>query len=296
VNGLLLIDKPQGPTSHDVVQRLRRSTGERSIGHTGTLDPRATGLLALVVGRATRLASLLVASDKTYEAAIRLGYATSTDDEEGERITGPATVLPPDDQIRTALDRFVGAFEQMPPRHSAKRIGGVRAYELARRDHAPSLKPVEVHVRSIEWLGRDRDVVTLKVVTAPGFYVRALARDLGEVLGCGGHLASLRRTASGSFSVDAALTLEEAEGLGPGVAGRLINPADAVGHLPAVRLAPEGVRRIIHGNAVGPEHLAAGWRAELAQARSIRVLSPAGELLAIAVPRAGALHPVTVLG
>jgi tRNA pseudouridine55 synthase len=296
VNGLLLVDKPAGPTSHDVVARLRRSSGERRIGHTGTLDPRATGLLTLVLGRATRLASLLVSSDKTYEAAVRLGYATTTDDEEGEPTTARANVLPNDDLIRTALESFAGTFEQVPPRHSAKRLGGRRAYELARRDEALELKPVVVTLRELEWLGRTGDIVSFRVVTSAGFYVRALARDLGAQLGCGGHLASLRRTASGAYSLGEALGLDDAEVLGPDVARHLIRPADAVGHLPAVRATPSGVRRVTHGNPVGPEHLETTWVAELARASSVRVLDGGGELVAVAVPRGGALHPIVVLG
>jgi tRNA pseudouridine55 synthase len=296
VNGLLLIDKPAGPTSHDVVARLRRSSGERTVGHTGTLDPQATGLLALVLGRATRLSSLLVASDKTYEAVVRLGVRTSTDDAEGQAETEPADSLPDDAAVRAALEMFVGTFEQVPPRHSAKRLGGRRAYDLARADQSVELKPVAVTVRALEWIGREGDLVTLRLVTSPGFYVRALARDLGARLGCGGHLASLRRTASGAFSVASALPLGEAEALGRRIAERLISPADAVGHLPGVRVTTVGLKRVTHGNPVGPEHLESLWGAELARAGSVRLLDAAGELRAVAVPRGGALHPVVVLG
>jgi tRNA pseudouridine55 synthase len=296
VNGLLLVDKPAGPTSHDVVARLRRSSGEKSIGHTGTLDPRATGLLVLVFGRATRLASLLVASDKTYEAVVRLGLATSTDDEEGQPLHERVTALPGDEEVQAALDAFVGSFEQVPPRHSAKRLGGRRAYDLARQDEPIPLKPVTVTVRALEWRGRTGDLVTVRLVTSPGFYVRALARDLGARLGCGGHLASLRRTASGAFSVTSAMPLADAERLGRDIAGQLISPADAVGHLPAVRVTPAGLKRVTHGNPVGPEHLESLWVAELAQAGSVRLLDTAGDLRAVAVPRGGALHPVVVLG
>ena len=296
MNGLLLIDKPAGPTSHDVVARLRRSSREKDIGHTGTLDPRATGLLALVVGRATRLASLLVAGDKTYEVVVRLGLATSTDDEEGQPLHERVTVLPNDEDVRAALDAFVGTFEQVPPRHSAKRLGGRRAYDLARQDEPLPLKPATVTIRTVEWRGRTGDLVSIRLVTSPGFYVRALARDLGAGLGCGGHLASLRRTVSGAFSVESAMLLDEAEQLGRDIAGRLISPADAVGHLPAVRVTSAGLRRVTHGNPVGPEHLESVWVAEVAQAGWVRLLDTAGELRAVAVPRGGALHPVVVLG
>jgi tRNA pseudouridine55 synthase len=296
VNGLLLVDKPAGPTSHDVVARLRRSSRERTIGHTGTLDPRATGLLPLLFGGATRLASLLLGGDKTYEAVIRLGLATSTDDDDGQPIGEPAAVVPDDAAIRDALDVFRGTFEQVPPRHSAKRVGGERAYDLARRDVPVDLKPVTVTVHELEWRGRVGDAVSVRVKASSGFYVRALARDLGRRLGCGGHLQRLRRTASGPFTVDHAVPLDEAEALGSHEAGRLLSAADALPHLPAVQVGQRGQARVSHGNPIGPEHLAEACVPEVFRAVSVRVLDETGRLLAVASPRGGALHPVVVLG
>jgi tRNA pseudouridine55 synthase len=293
MDGVLLIDKPRGPTSHDVVARLRRTTGERSVGHTGTLDPLATGLLPLVLGRATRLASFLTGGDKTYEATIRLGFATDTDDAEGRQVGEASAAWPRDDAIDRALDEFRGTFEQVPPNHSAKKIGGRKAYDLARRVQAVDLKAVTVTVRSLERTTRADDLVTIRLTTSAGFYVRALARDLGRRLACGGHLAALRRTQSGTFSLTAAIGLDEAERLGQDVAQRLVAPADALPDFPAVHVTDLGWQRAVHGNALGPQHLAGRW---VPVGSKVRILRPDGVLLALAESRGGALHPVVVLG
>ena len=335
MDGVLLIDKPSGPTSHDVVARLRRTTGERGIGHTGTLDPLATGVMALVLGRATRLAPFLSGGDKTYEAAIRLGVATDTDDALGRPLGAATTSWPDDAALASALDAFRGTFDQVPPAHSAKKVGGEKAYDLARRDQPMILEPVPVTVRLLEVLHRDNDRLAVRVSATAGFYVRALARDLGRRLGCGAHLEGLRRTRSGWFDLSRAMPLGEAERLGPDVAGSLISPADALPDLPAVEVNEVGLKRVTHGNWLGPEHLAsrvsreesesapaaragvgprasevplAGARAngggapfalskeDTAGRRQVRVLSSDGRLMAIAEPRRGALHPVVVLG
>ena len=296
MTGVLLIDKPGGPTSHDVVARLRRATGERTVGHTGTLDPRATGLLPLVLGRATRLAALLSGGDKTYDATICLGVATDTDDGDGRPIGEPATSLPTDAAVDAALDRFRGEFEQVPPQHSAKKIAGRKAYELARRETPVALAPVVVSVSSLERLGREGALLHIRVTAASGFYVRALARDLGQKLGCGAHLHALRRTRSGGFDVADAVPLADAERLGAGLEARLIAPADALPHLPAVRITESGLTRAVHGNPLGPGDLE-GRRVPPAGATGpVRLLAADGRLVALAHSRGGALHPVTVLG
>ena len=296
MDGILLIDKPAGPTSHDVVARLRRATGERSIGHTGTLDPRATGLLPLVFGRATRLASLLSGADKTYEASIRLGVATDTDDAEGTHIGDLRPVTVTDADVDRALDRFRGPFDQRPPSHSAKKIAGRKAYDLARRSRPVSLAPAAVTVRHLERTGRDGDLVHITVTATSGFYVRALARDLGEALECGAHLHALRRTRSGQFDVHDALALEAAERSGPELAARLVSPADALPGLPDVTVTDLGLRRATHGNPLSPEHLEGRWIPAATGPQPVKVLDPAGRLVALAHSRGGALHPVVVLG
>jgi tRNA pseudouridine55 synthase len=298
MDGVLLIDKPAGPTSHDVVARVRAVSGERAIGHTGTLDPLATGLLPLVLGRATRLSAHLTGGDKTYEATIRLGFATDTDDADGRPLGPASAAIPGEAAVIGALARFRGDFDQVPPAHSAKKIGGHKAYDLARRDAAVTIAPVAVTVRRLECTGLDADRLSLTVCATSGFYVRALARDLGQVLGCGAHLSALRRTRAGRFDVASAIPLSEAERLGPDVAAHLITPADALLDLPAVTVTALGLRRALHGNPLNPEHLAgrAVPGTGAGPGRPVRVLDEAGRLIAVAQSRGGALHPAVVLG
>jgi len=298
MDGVLLIDKPSGPTSHDVVARVRSVAGERSVGHTGTLDPLATGLLPLVMGRATRLSTFLTGHDKTYEAVIQLGFATDTDDSQGQPL-GPASPDRPDEaRIRDAVGRFHGELQQVPPRHSAKKIGGHKAYDLARRDQAVELEPVAVTVHRIECTQVEGDRVSVTVTAGAGFYVRSLARDLGQQLGCGAHLAALRRTRSGHFRVEDAVPLADAERLGRDVASRLIPPSEALAYLAAVTLTPAGLKRALHGNPLSPDHLAGRWvpPAGGPAPEAVRILDETGRLIALAYSRGGALHPAVVLG
>jgi tRNA pseudouridine55 synthase len=296
MDGVLLLDKPSGPTSHDVVARLRRSSGERSLGHTGTLDPRATGLLVLVFGRATRLASLLSGRDKTYAGTVRLGVATDTDDAEGTPLGEPSAALPDEGALDAALAGFRGAQLQVPPSHSAKKIAGERAYERARRAEPVELAPVPVTVHALERTSLDGDLLGIRVVVTSGFYVRALARDLGVRLGCGAHLSELRRLRSEPFGVEDALSLDEAERLGQGLSGRLLTPADALPDLAAVRLTEAGLVRATHGNRLGPEHLESRALPPPTGLGPVKVLASDGRLVALAHSRGGALHPVVVLG
>lgn len=308
MTGVLLVDKPSGPTSHDVVFRMRRISGERSIGHAGTLDPRATGLLVLMLGRATRIATLLTGHTKSYDATIRFGFATTTDDADGEplevgrcgdeemgKFISSSPQLPSSSSIRQALDATVGPFEQLPPRYSAKRVDGKKAYDLARQDKPMELKRAPVALHEWTWLGREGDLLRINVSVSAGFYVRSLARDLGEALGCPAHLESLRRTRSGPFDVRQALPLAEAERLGPGVESHLISMADALPDLPAVHLSEHGLVRVLHGNPVGPPMVTGAWVSASDTLRKIRLLGPDGALIALADVRAGVLHPSTVL-
>jgi len=303
MDGVLLVDKPSGPTSHDVVARLRSVTGERSVGHTGTLDPLASGLLPLVLGKATRLSPFLTGGDKSYEATIRLGVFTDTDDAQGRPLEASAdagATRPDDGALAAALEAFRGTFLQVPPRHSAKKVGGKKAYDMARQDRPLELEPVSVTVRSLDLVARDGDDVRIVVTATSGFYVRALARDLGQALGCGAHIAALRRTRSGTFDVAHALSFADAERLGRDLAGHLLTPAQALEELASVTVTEPGLRRALHGNALSPEHLAGRWVpppviVEGPTARPVRVLDASGQLVALAYARGGALHPAVVL-
>ena len=219
----LVIDKPAGPTSHDVVARVRRALGTSRIGHTGTLDPLATGVLPLVVGRATRLASLFSGAEKEYDAGVRLGLATDTYD--AAHLSGPVPDAPAGigaDAIEAALEAFRGTYSQAPPAYSAKKINGVAAYKLARRNEPVQPRAVTVTVHRLTLLSYANGLAQLRVHCSAGFYVRSLAHDLGARLGCGAHLESLRRTRAGSFDESAAVPLAEVESEGPDAARRLV--------------------------------------------------------------------------
>lgn len=295
-HGVLVIDKPAGPTSHDVVARIRRTLGESRIGHTGTLDPRASGVLVLVVGHATRLASVLTSDRKVYDATVRLGVATTTGDAEGAPLGPPVMAPVTDDQISRALERFRGPIAQVPPAHSAKKVGGRRAYVLARQAVPVELAPVPVTVHALECVSREGDVLRLVLTVSAGFYVRALARDLGDALGCGGHLASLRRTASGAFGLEHAQPLEAAERSGRDLVERLIPPAAALPDLPGYTLTDQGVTRARHGSAIGQQHVTGHVLAVIDPGHLVKLMSPDGRLVALARPAGSVLHPVTVLG
>jgi tRNA pseudouridine55 synthase len=308
MDGLLIVDKPSGPTSHDVVARLRRVLRERSVGHTGTLDPLATGVLPLVVGRATRLARFLSASDKAYDAVIAIGSATDTGDRLGTPIARAASSEAPAierDVLERALAEFRGTYLQQPPVYSAKKIGGQRSYALARAvaragsvpmsdpESVPEFVPhqVSVTVHRLELIGVKGNQVTLRLDCSAGFYVRSLAHDLGERLGTGAHLAELRRTRSGDYTVDDAMPLDAAE-RDPGAAvARVIPLSQMLRRFPGVELTADGVRRARNGQDVGPG-------VGIGDSGFVRLLDPAGELVGIAEPTsvAGLLHPFVVLG
>src|ERR1035437_4032146 len=264
MDGLLVVDKPAGPTSHDVVARVRRVLGERRIGHTGTLDPAATGVLPLVLGRATRLARFLSARDKSYDAVIRLGVATDTYDGRGVAV-GPRHdgAWPSREAIAAALDRFRGTFEQQPPAFSAKKIDGRRSYTLARaRGQAPALPalpaPVSVTARTIDIVSVDGDCVTLAIDCSAGFYVRSLAHDLGAALGTGAHLAALRRTRSGDFTLADSLPLAAAEDDRDAALAAVIPLDRMLLSLPAVVLTEQGARHAAHGRDLSAADVAGG--------------------------------------
>lgn len=226
LTGVLLIDKEPGWTSHDVVARSRRLTGQRRIGHTGALDPMATGLLVLCLGRATRLVEYMMASEKAYEGEIALGQETDTDDAEGEP-TASGEVPAGDLDLDAIARRFTGEIMQTPPAYSAVKVEGRRAYALAREGETPELRPRPVRVTSLSLERTAPDRLRVDVHCGPGMYVRSLARDIGRDIGCGAHLASLRRTGSGPFAVRDAVPVEALGAFaGAGKLDEVVRPAD----------------------------------------------------------------------
>ena len=306
MDGLLIIDKPAGPTSHDVVERLRHVLGERRVGHTGTLDPAATGVLPLVVGRATRLARFLSAGDKSYAAVVRLGISTDTGDADGTPVGSAfAGPFPSRDAIDGALDAFRGTFLQQPPVFSAKKIGGRRSHRLARRrsldrlesDSSPTSlpAPVTVTVHRLEIVDVEADRVTLTVDCSAGFYVRSLAHDLGQRLGTGAHLERLRRTRSGDCTLAGAIDLATAERDRDRVHTSVIPLSQMLPGLSSVILTGEGVRHAVQGRDLAPHDAVSrvgNW-----ESGYLRMMDPAGELIGIAEPAdaSGLLHPLVVL-
>ena len=309
VDGVLVIDKPQDLTSHDVVARARRVLGTKRVGHLGTLDPMATGVLPLVVGRATRLASLLSIGPKVYEAVIRLGVVTDTYDVTGSVVSNPANrgVDPRDVDLRaveTARQAFIGTFHQRPPAFSAKKIRGIRAYRLARRQRAVEPSATEVTVHSFEIRSLVGDRLSCRISCSPGFYMRSLANDLGQTLGCGGCLETLRRERSGTFGSDSAIGLDVIERDGRQAQRRLVPLAQLLPELPCVVVTERGSRLVSHGNALGPAHIDGGTgqrpsrtsAPDRADGRRLKVYDQGGTLLAIAeMDASNTLHPRIVL-
>jgi tRNA pseudouridine55 synthase len=269
MDGLLIIDKPADVTSHDVVASTRRILKERRIGHTGTLDPFATGVLLVLVGKATRLAQFLSGTDKEYHAIIRLGYATDTGDRTGTPIAGPHGSADPnrtgrwsEEEIEQALASMRGWIDQVPPMYSAKKIGGKKLYELARRGEEVKREPVQVCIHELAAIRPDGELMKdnldgtfdfhVRVVCSAGTYVRVLAEDLGKRLSVGAHLAELRRTRVGEFTVTNAVTLEQLKtSFGEEAIGTiLLRPSAALSHLPFLHLSGEDVRRARHGMEV----------------------------------------------
>ena len=294
--GALVVDKPSGLTSHDVVAALRRALRESRAGHTGTLDPFATGVLPVLLGPATRLARFLAGERKAYEARVSFTGETDTDDATGTLSSGASVAPMSRASLEGALASFRGSYLQLPPAYSARKVAGRRAYQLARASAAPALTPTTVTVYSLELVAWEPPSATLHVVCAAGFYVRALARDLGRALGSGAHLQQLRRVASGPFDLRDALPLDVVLREPDAARSRVIAPALAVAHLPAVGVAGRDLERVLHGGDVAVEPGAESAGAEQPQGY-IRLLDPGGALVAIATPTTspGVLHPVVVL-
>jgi tRNA pseudouridine55 synthase len=280
MNGILIIDKPGGMTSHDVVQRVRKLLKTSKVGHLGTLDPMATGVLPLCVGTATRIGRFFATSPKEYVGGIRLGFATTTYDREGEPTAPEKAFAGTQSDVAAAMQKLTGTLDQTPPAFSAKKIGGEASHKLARRGIAVENPPVQVDVNSFEIRDYDPPLVGFRVVCAGGTYVRSLAHDLGQNLGCGAHLDSLRRVQSGEFSIGQAIDL------GKATPGDVIPLESLLTGLPSITVEGELEEdRVRHGNPVPAGDLDG----------LTRIFNKKGEFLAVAAIESGWAHPRVVL-
>ena len=293
MDGIIVADKPAGWTSHDVVNKVRRLAGTRKVGHLGTLDPMATGVLPLVIGRATRLAQFYVRSDKVYDARVRFGYSTDTYDAEGAPTSTPCEPVLDRDVLEQRMEPYRGAFLLRPPAVSAKKIGGVAAYRMARKQIAVELTPVPVHVYELKLLEVEDAEARMWAHCSAGTYMRSIAHELGDAMGCGAHLAGLRRLRSGDFSIEQARTLDDLEKLA--AAGRLAEALIPAGALlpgfPAVIVDAATAGQVRQGRdfPVSPFRVEPGTR-------YVKALSTEGELLAIGEAKLPHIyHPVVVL-
>jgi tRNA pseudouridine55 synthase len=291
INAVLIVDKPSGLTSHDVVARVRRIFQQRAVGHLGTLDPLATGVLPLVLGTMTRLAQFYLKSEKSYEGVIRFGFATDTYDAEGEPVGEPTEPELTLEQVRSLASRFRGVIEQTPPPFSAKKIQGVPAYKLARKKKEVSLEPVKVEIKEFELIELDGARVHFHASVASGTYVRSIAHELGQKAGCGAHLEALRRTAVAEFRVSDAHTLQELEQLSPDQVfpqERFVHPRKLLPSWPSVTATDEVAGRIRHGQSVNLP--------DMSRSPHVKVFQWQSDLIAIATRVAGTLfHPRIVL-
>jgi tRNA pseudouridine55 synthase len=293
MDGVIVVDKPSGWTSHDVVGKMRRIAGTKRVGHLGTLDPMATGVLPVVLNRATRLSQFLMKADKVYEAEVRFGFATKTYDAEGERVGEAVEVTLEAGAVEAALGAFRGALMQTPPPVSAKKVDGVPAYKLARRDEAVELAAVPVTVHELTLQGVAGAVASLRIHCSSGTYVRSIAHELGLALGCGAHLSALRRTRAGRFGIEQARTLEELAGLAADkrLEEALIRAVDLLPDFPAERVDVTTAVQIRQGRdfRVSPFRVRNG-------APFVRAVDGDGELVAIGELKMPNLyHPMLVL-
>jgi tRNA pseudouridine55 synthase len=290
LNGLLIFDKPSGMTSHDVVSIVRRATGEKSIGHLGTLDPMATGVLPLLLGKYTRLAQFFGQAEKQYTGTIRFGFATDTFDAEGEPAASPVHSTLSLEELRSLAARFHGPIDQVPPIYSAKKINGVPAHKLARAGKDVPVKPARIHIHSFELTALKGDLADFTMHVSAGGYVRSVAHELGQLAGCGAHLATLRRTQAGVFTLAQSITLEELKSLSPAeIELRLPHPRTLLPEMPSVIVDEQTAGRIRNGMQVNV--------AEFSTAPLIKLFSGPRDLLAIVQRIAGTLvQPTVVMG
>jgi tRNA pseudouridine55 synthase len=292
MDGILNVNKPSGMTSHDVVQAVRRIVKEKRVGHTGTLDPLATGVLVLCVGKATRIARYLEAGEKAYNATMRLGVTTDTLDVEGRILETRSYDPPGRARLLRTLQSFTGALMQQPPAYSAIKVGGVPSYKLARQGKAEPLKPRQITIYGIELTAYEDPLVSFTVRCSKGVYVRTLCADLGETLGSGAHLTSLVRTRSGRFAIDHAITLDQlVDAFAAGSLDRvMISMDEALTDFPETAIGEAESTKILHGGRITlPQPLTADEAAVL-----VRVRDRSGRLLALARAVKGELQPELV--
>ncbi len=302
MDGLLIIDKPAGPTSHDIVQRVRKILRLRRVGHGGTLDPGATGVLLVAVGQGTRFFPFLSEHDKSYEGTIRLGFATDTYDASGRATTPESRDMPPLKDVARAMKGLHGEITQAPPPYSAKKVAGTPGYRLARAGKEFTLKPATVRIMTFEPVAYAPPRLDFRAVCSSGTYVRSLAHDLGRTLGCGAHLRSLRRTSVGPYTVAMAVPLARIEeAAAAGRSSEVVLPLEKLlPEVPTACVRPEALPRLKNGAPLFPEHLAAGGPAEEARRppRTLfRMVDANGRLLALARlgPDGERLHPLLVI-
>ncbi len=301
MDGILVIDKPSGWTSHDVVARVRSILGIDKAGHTGTLDPQATGVLVLCLGKATKVIPFLPEGEKEYQVRMRLGSETDTGDSSGRATFSSDKPLPSIEEVRAVLASFIGTRPQRPPAYSAVKVGGVPSYRIARSGGSVDLPARDVTILRIEDIRRaGEDEVAFTVVCSRGTYIRSLCVDVGRVLGCGAHLLALRRLRSGPFSIDRAIALE-ALVTRPELGEESLLPIDeALSHLPEVHLSEAEAERIAHGGAVplrsgSPEALPLGQRSAWSEGEMVRLHDPKGEVIGIGTVSKGSILPKRVL-
>jgi tRNA pseudouridine55 synthase len=283
MNGIFNIDKPEGMTSHDVVQAVRKKFHTSKVGHLGTLDPMATGVLPVTIGKATRIAQFIDGSPKEYDGELRFGFATDTYDREGTRTTEVTTDPPPEGDVLEAMRALTGSLGQVPPPFSAKKVGGVPSYKLARRNQAVQMAPARVEVERFDRLAFNPPLMTFHVVCSPGTYVRSLAHDVGIRLGCGAHLTALRRTRSGDFRIENATRLDE-------LSGENLVPMDCLlTSMARIEVSAADEIKVAHGNQVRGE--APGDQV----AQFARIFNKKGEFIAVASVENGWVRPRLVL-
>ncbi len=283
MNGIVVIDKPQGFTSHDVVNRVRRIVGQRSVGHLGTLDPSATGVLPVVLGNFTRLAQFYTHSEKTYEGEIRFGFSTNTYDADGEATSPKQEVVVQVDQLQQLAAQFHGTVEQLPPPFSAKKIAGVPAYKLARKGQDFQLKPTKIEIKEFAILATSGDRASFRASVSSGTYIRSIAHEIGQKLGCGAHLSVLRRTSAAGFRIDDSHSLEslEAAQREGTIENLFVHPRNLLPEMPCVAATEENIAWIRAGRSVNLP--------EMSRAPRVKVFQGQRELIAIATRIAGTL-------